>query len=79
VRPHDLAIDRTLDGAPRAVVSLVEPLGSEQLVYVAIAGGKDLVVAVGAEAAPRIDEQVSLHVAPNAVHLFDVETGMRVA
>jgi multiple sugar transport system ATP-binding protein len=78
VRPHDLALDRTVDGAPRGVVSLVEPLGSEQLVYVAVAGGRDLVAAVGAEAAPRVDEQVSLHVAPNAVHLFDAETGVRL-
>jgi multiple sugar transport system ATP-binding protein len=78
VRPHDLTLERSENGAARAVVSLVEPLGSEQIVHVGVAGGQDLVAAVGSEATPRVDDRVSLQVAPSAVHLFDAETGVRV-
>jgi len=78
VRPHDLGIDRSVNGGPSAVVSLVEPLGSEQIVYVTVPGGQDLVAAIASEIAPRIDEAVSLRVAPAAVHLFDADTGARV-
>jgi ABC-type sugar transport system ATPase subunit len=78
VRPHDLALHHGDNGAARAVVTLVEPLGSEQLVYVDVPDGEDLVAAVGSEATPRVDERVSLEVAPSAVHLFDAETGARV-
>jgi multiple sugar transport system ATP-binding protein len=78
VRPHDLALAQSENGAAPAVVSLVEPLGSEQLVYVGVAGGQDLVAAVGSEATPRVDDRVSLEVQPNAVHLFDAETGVRL-
>jgi multiple sugar transport system ATP-binding protein len=79
VRPHDLMLERSDNGSARAVVSLVEPLGSEQIVYVGVPGGQDLVAAVGSEETPRVDDRVSLQVAPSAVHLFDVETGVRIA
>ena len=79
VRPHDLTLHQADNGAARAVVSLVEPLGSEQIVYVGVPGGQDLVAAVGAEATPRVEDRVSLQVAPSAVHLFDAETGDRLA
>ena len=79
VRPHDLALGGSQENGPRGVVTLVEPLGSEQLVYVSVRGGADLVAAIGAEQAPRVDETVGLRVAPNAVHLFDPESGSRLA
>jgi multiple sugar transport system ATP-binding protein len=79
VRPHDIAIDHASDGAIRGVVSLIEPLGSEQLVYVSVpaAGerGHDFVAAVGPESTPRVDESVGLRIAPNAIHLFDPHSG----
>ena len=79
VRPHDIALGGTSDGAARGVVSLVEPLGSEQIVYVSVPGGHDFVAAVGPESAPRVDDTVALRIAPNAIHLFDPQTGARVA
>jgi len=79
VRPHDLALGGAPDKGPSGVVTLVEPLGSEQLVYVSVPGGADLVAAVGADQAPRVDESVALRVAPGAVHLFDPEGGARIA
>jgi hypothetical protein len=48
-------------------------------VYVGVPGGQDLVAAVGAEASPRVDDRVALQVSPAAVHLFDAETGARIA
>ena len=79
VRPQDIAVDRTLDGAPRAVVSLVEPLGSEQILHLSVHGGGSLVAMVGSESAPRIDEVVSVRVPPHATHLFDPVSGTRLA
>ena len=79
VRPHDLGVGASSNGGPRGVVSLVEPLGSEQIVYVSVPGGHDLVAAVPPDVTPRVDESVSLNIAPTALHLFDPETGERVA
>jgi len=75
VRPHDIALGSTSEGAARGVVSLVEPLGSEQIVYVSVPGGQDFVAAVGPESAPRVDETVALRIAPTGIHLFDAQTG----
>jgi len=75
VRPHDIALGSTSEGAARGVVSLVEPLGSEQIVYVSVPGGQDFVAAVGPESAPRVDERVALRIAPSAIHLFDPQSG----
>ena len=79
VRPHDLTIGGPSGSGPSGVVTLVEPLGSEQLVYVSVPGGADLVAAIGAEQAPRVDETVALRVASEAVHLFDPASGGRLA
>jgi multiple sugar transport system ATP-binding protein len=78
VRPQDIALDRALDGQPRAVVSLVEPLGSEQIVHLTMNGGGELVALVGSELAPRVDEVVSVRVPPQAAHLFDPVSGARL-
>ena len=79
IRPQDITVERALDGAPRAVVSLVEPLGSEQIVHLTVDGGGNLVAVVGSEAAPRLDELVSVRIPPGATHLFDPVTGARLA
>ena len=75
VRPHDIALTPAANGDARGVVSLVEPLGSEQIVYVNVHGGQDLVAAVGADASPKVDEPVSITIPAAAMHLFDPETG----
>jgi ABC-type sugar transport system ATPase subunit len=78
VRPHDIALSGAGGKGSSAIVTLVEPLGSEQLVYVRVPGGADLVAAVGADGAPRVDETVTLRIAPAAVHLFDADSGSRL-
>ena len=79
VRPHDIALDGQDNTGVRGVVSLVEPLGSEQIVYVSVPGGQDLVAAVGADWSPRIDESVGLRISPAAAHFFDPDSGARLA
>jgi multiple sugar transport system ATP-binding protein len=79
VRPHDIAVDGAAADGTVGTVSLVEPLGSEQLVYVSVAGGTDFVAAVDPETTPRVDERVSLRFAPSALHLFDPTTGGRIS
>jgi len=78
VRPHDIALGQADNGGPRGKVSLVEPLGSEQIVYVTVPGGADFVAAVGAEATPHVDDSVSLAIPGPAIHLFEVESGRRI-
>ena len=78
VRPHDIVLGPARDGGPRGVVSLVEPLGSEQIVYVTVPGGADVVAAVDAEATPRVDDAVSITIPPGAIHLFEAELGRRL-
>jgi multiple sugar transport system ATP-binding protein len=78
VRPHDIDLGDATNVGPRGVVSLVEPLGSEQIVYVGVPGGHDFVAAVGPDTAPRVDEPVTLGIPPAAMHFFDAETGNRL-
>jgi len=78
VRPHDIAVESAGNGGTTGTVSLVEPLGSEQLVYVNVSGGHDFVAAVGPESSPRVDDAVSLRIEPSALHLFDASTGGRI-
>ena len=79
VRPQDIVVERPLDGGPRAVVSLVEPLGSEQIVHLSVDGGGNLVALVSSASAPRLDDVVSVRIPPRAIHLFDAVTGTRLA
>ena len=78
VRPHDLVLEQSPNGGSRGVISLVEPLGSEQIVHVSVGAGDELVAAIASERAPRVDETVALRIAPGAVHLFDATTGERL-
>jgi ABC-type sugar transport system ATPase subunit len=78
VRPHDIALGPADNGGPRGVISLVEPLGSEQIVYVTVPGGTDFVAAVGSESSPHVDDPVSLTIPEAAIHLFDAESGRRL-
>jgi multiple sugar transport system ATP-binding protein len=78
VRPHDITLGPADNGGPRGMVSLVEPLGSEQIVYVTVPGGGDFVAAVGAEATPRVDDPVSLTIPGAAIHLFEAQSGQRI-
>jgi multiple sugar transport system ATP-binding protein len=79
VRPQALSIAPSGDDAPwRGAVFLVEALGSEQIVHLAVGDVKDLVVVVPAEQRVAIGDEVGIRVPAGAVHLFDAQTGMRL-
>ncbi len=81
VRAEDVRVE--LNGAARtprtfnAQVGLMEPIGSDTFVELAV-GGATIV----ARAAPDIDvnlgQAVRAEIAPNRIHLFDVESGSRI-
>jgi ABC-type sugar transport system ATPase subunit len=82
VRPQHLEItddSATGDGIVRAEVGVVEPMGNEQIVYVALAdGGRAVAVA---PVQPRIvaGEKISIRVRPEGIHVFDAGSGERFA
>ncbi len=65
------------EGVP-AEVMLVEPIGSEALVHMR-AAGEDIVARVEAELRPAVGDAVVVTASPSRVHLFDRETGERIA
>jgi multiple sugar transport system ATP-binding protein len=78
VRPQQLLIDGG-QGALRAEVVVVEPMGSEQVVHLAAANAKRLVAVVPPEMAVRPGETVALRVPSSAAHVFDAESGVRLS
>ncbi len=76
VRPEQLEL--AAEGPVRGVVQLVERLGAESLVHVAVAGlDKALIVALK-DAPPAEGTRCALRVAPGAVHVFGAD-GRRIA
>ena len=76
IRPEDLRVAN--DGDPsdlniEAVVEVVERLGSEILLDVAV-GRETMVAAVEPTVGARVHEQLRLAVNPNRLHFFDIET-----
>ncbi|MFL5554403.1 MAG: TOBE domain-containing protein, partial [Gemmatimonadaceae bacterium] len=63
---------------PRAEVSVVEPMGNEQIVYVTLSGGDRLVAVAPPQELIKPGDVVSIHVRPEGVHVFDAETGARL-
>ncbi|MEO9298040.1 ABC transporter ATP-binding protein [Devosia alba] len=75
VRPHDLLV-----GAPThagfeiaGTVTAVEPLGSETLVHLDIAGAEAIATAPG-KLLPKVGSTVSATAQPGALYLFDAQT-----
>ncbi|WP_159593628.1 MULTISPECIES: ABC transporter ATP-binding protein [Chelativorans] len=75
VRPHDLVIGEA-DGGGLTVSGLVtaaEPLGSETLVHLDIAGTEAIATAPG-RVIPAVDSTVTAAAAPGSLYLFDAKT-----
>ncbi len=76
VRPSDLTIaeagnDVLLEGS----VSVIEPLGSETLIYVNL-GDKEVVATVSGRSSPKLGDKVALSAPEEELHFFDTETGV---
>jgi ABC-type sugar transport system ATPase subunit len=80
VRPQELSIaTQTAEGSTTGRVWVVELVGSEKLVDVDLGGKRRLTVQVPANASVRDDETVRIRIDPERVHVFDAESGVRVA
>jgi multiple sugar transport system ATP-binding protein len=75
IRPEDIAI--AADEGPNTVetrVDVVEPVGSDNYVYVSLAG-QECTVRAAADVRPDPGDVASLTFDESSVHLFDAETG----
>jgi multiple sugar transport system ATP-binding protein len=78
VRPQHLEVVADGEETVRAEVTLVEPMGNEQIVYVSLPGGERLVAVALPEPPIRPGTIVALRVRGDAVHVFDASSGARL-
>jgi len=82
VRPQHLeVVGESIGGEDtlRAEVGVVEPMGNEQIVYVTLSGGDRLVAVAPPQQQVRPGNMVAIRVWPEGVHIFDAESGARLA
>ncbi|MBA2707038.1 MAG: sn-glycerol-3-phosphate ABC transporter ATP-binding protein UgpC [Gemmatimonadaceae bacterium] len=79
VRPQHLEVVGDADGMLRAEVTLVEPMGNEQIVYVSLSGGERLVAVAPPEPPMKPGGRVAIRAKRDAVHLFDAKNGVRLS
>ena len=77
-RPEDIALAAP-DGRPRAIVQAVELLGAETILSATLEGGGDIAVRAPRDLVAQPGERIGLAVAPQALHLFDPQTGAALA
>jgi ABC-type sugar transport system ATPase subunit len=78
VRPQDLTLvpDANEPATVRGRVWVVELLGSEKLVEVALGERRRMTVQVRADTDVKIDDPVGVRLDPQRVHLFDAKSGV---
>src|SRR5690606_12850793 len=80
IRPADVVLCAPGDGDARGRIDVLEALGHELLCHVRLEGGGALVRALApADADLREGNEVGLRFPPERVHLFDAESGRRLA
>lgn len=74
IRPEDFTI-RTDEGRFEAVVDVVEPMGSDNFIYLNFDSNKDreITARVDSEVRPNTGDVVTLGFDPEDIHLFDTE------
>jgi multiple sugar transport system ATP-binding protein len=77
VRPEDLKLQSS-GGTFRATVRIVEPVGSEMYVHLVSNAGDRLIARAPADTEIGVDQQVSVKLPADKVHLFRSETGVRI-
>ncbi|WDR04312.1 sn-glycerol-3-phosphate ABC transporter ATP-binding protein UgpC [Devosia algicola] len=75
VRPHDLLVGTEVSEGltMKGQVTAVEPLGSETLVHLDVAGAEVIGTAPG-KLLPKVNSEVTVSAAPGALYLFDAKT-----
>jgi multiple sugar transport system ATP-binding protein len=74
LRPDDLLVSDQ-DGPFQGVVNVLEPLGSETLVYVSV-GDRELIAKASGRTPPQLGSTIRLSAEPDNMHLFDSATGL---
>ena len=74
VRPEDLSLHTDAAGSIAAVVDVVEPLGSEQVLYFTC-DEERLTARAPSNTPIAVGETIALGINPNRMHLFDAATG----
>jgi multiple sugar transport system ATP-binding protein len=77
-RPEDIALTSP-ESAPRAVVQAVELLGAETILSATLEGGGDIALRAPRDLIAQPGERIGLCVPPDALHLFDPQTGAALA
>ena len=67
------------EGVVRGEVGGVEPMGNEQIVYVTLPKGERAVAVAPVQPRITAGEKVSIRVRPEGIHMFDGESGKRIA
>lgn len=75
IRPEHIRCETTTD--VMATVDVVEPMGSETLVYLHV-GDHPFVVKLTGDQCPEVGQLLGLVFDADAIHLFDQETGVRI-
>lgn len=77
LRPDDLLVSEE-KGLFEGKVNVLEPLGTETLVYVTV-GGQELIAKASGRTPPELGSSVNLSVDPDNMHMFDKSTGLALA
>jgi multiple sugar transport system ATP-binding protein len=77
IRPEALEVTTEGDGALRASVEVVEPMGAEVLAHVGT-DAAPMVVRLPGDSTVRAGDSLDLRVEPGSVHVFDPETEERI-
>ena len=78
VRPEDVAVvDATTPRAIETTVDVVEPVGSDNYLYLSV-GEQQCTVRANADTKPAHGDSVSIRFEESDVHVFNPETGMNV-
>ncbi|MFK8036099.1 MAG: ABC transporter ATP-binding protein [Hyphomicrobiales bacterium] len=77
LRPDDLLVTNE-KGLFEGKVNVLEPLGTETLVYVSV-GGQELIAKASGRTPPELGASVNLSVDPDNMHMFDKSTGLALA
>ena len=79
IRPEHVSANSGMDWpfSQPATVEVVEPMGSDTLIWTRL-GGQDVTVRVSSERAPRIGDEIILGFDPMRASIFDAASGQRV-
>jgi multiple sugar transport system ATP-binding protein len=78
VRPHDIQVVAEGAGHLDAVVDVVEPRGSELLVYLRLGAGGEVRVVTSPDRPIAVEQRVGLQLDRARLHWFEAESGRRV-